>query len=119
MDYAFGYTSRVQSADADYVLHWPTLLYSLDYWVVLEGSPYREQAMAMIDWITDAERLRAQAADWPISPANRAVNEDPALRLANPGMVLNHASTGLRLDTEFWIAHGDDLQMRFTAWAAQ
>lgn len=119
VDYAFGYTNRVLAADAGYALDWSTLLYSLDYWAVLAGSPLQDEAMAMVDWITNAELLRAQAQDWPISPANKAINHDPALRAANPGMILNHSAEGLWIDTEFWLANGDDLEMRFTAWAAR
>lgn len=122
VDYAFGYTGRVIRAvneGADYALNWPTLLYSIDYWAVVKGSPMRDDAMKMIDWITDAGPIKSQAGVWPISPANKEVNADPSIRAKNPGMVLNHADEGLFLSTEFWIVNGDDLQARFTAWAAQ
>ncbi len=122
VDFAFGYTGRViraNSEGADYALNWPTLMYSIDYWAVIEGTPMQEEAMRMIDWITDAAPLRAQAAVWPISPANREVNADPELQAANPGMVLNHADEGLFISTEFWIEHGDELEAKFTSWAAQ
>jgi putative spermidine/putrescine transport system substrate-binding protein len=75
--------------------------------------------MKMIEWITDAGPLKAQAAVWPISPANIEVNNDEAMRAANPGMVLNHADEGLFINTEFWIEYGDDLEARFASWAAQ
>ena len=119
VDYAFGYTNRVLAAEASYALHWPTLLYSLDYWAVLATSPLQDEAMAMIEWMTDEELLHAQAEDWPISPANKAIIDDPALRAANPGMILNHSGEGLWIDTEFWMTNGDDLEMRFTAWASR
>ncbi|MEQ9259648.1 MAG: ABC transporter substrate-binding protein [Roseovarius sp.] len=122
VDYAFGYTGRIIRANdegADYQLNWNTLLYSIDYWTVVAGSPMMDEAMKMIDWITDAEPLRAQAAVWPISPANKEVNADPALQEANPGMVLNHSEEGLFISTEFWIEHGDELEAKFTSWAAQ
>ncbi|GHG85659.1 ABC transporter substrate-binding protein [Pseudodonghicola xiamenensis] len=121
-DYAFGYTGRIIRAQGEgraYALNWNTLLYSIDSWAVVAGSPKRAEAMSMIDYITDAGPLRAQAALWPISPANKEVNADPALQEANPGMVLNHAEEGLFINTEFWIEHGDALEARFTAWAAQ
>lgn len=122
VDYAMGYTGRIIGANnegADYALHWNTLMYSIDYWTVVSGSDMTEEAMKMIDWITSPEPLRAQAAVWPISPANKEVNADPALQEANPGMVLNHADEGLFISTEFWIQHGDELEAKFTAWAAQ
>ena len=122
VDYALAYTNRVISANdegANYAMHWDTLLYSIDYWTVVEGSPMTDEAMQMIEWITNPEPLKAQASVWPISPANAEVNADPDLRAANPGMVLNHSDEGLFLDTEFWISNGDDLEARFTSWAAQ
>jgi putative spermidine/putrescine transport system substrate-binding protein len=122
VEYALAYTSRVLRAAAEenkpYELKWNTLFYSIDYWTVIEGSDKQDEAMRMIDWITDLEQLKAQAAVWPISPANAAFNADPALMQANPGMVLNHADEGLFIDTEFWITHGDDLEARFASWAA-
>lgn len=122
VDFAMGYTGRIINANkdgADYALNWNTLLYSIDYWAVVSGSPMADEAMKMIDWITSSDPLQAQAAVWPISPANKEVNQDPALQEANPGMVLNHADEGLFISTEFWIEHGDELEARFTAWAAQ
>lgn len=123
VDYALGFTGRIQRAitedHKDYQLDWDTLIYSVDYWAVVAGSPMKDEAMKMIDWITDPAPLRAQAAIWPISPANKEVNEDPAIRKANPGMVLNHADEGLRLNTEFWVTHGEDLEARFASWAAR
>lgn len=122
VDYAMGYTGRIIGANkdgADYALNWNTLMYSIDYWAVISGSPMADEAMKMIDWITSSEPLRAQAAVWPISPANKEVNADPELQAANPGMVLNHADEGLFISTEFWIEHGDELEAKFTAWAAQ
>lgn len=123
VEYALAYTSRVlraaQEESKAYELKWNTLLYSIDYWTVISGSEYHDEAMKMIDWITNAAPLKAQAADWPISPANAEVNQDPGLRASNPGMVLNHADEGLFINTDFWIEHGDDLEARFASWAAQ
>jgi len=122
VEYALAYTGRVLRAideeEKPYEMLWNTLIYSIDYWTVVEGSAHTEEAMRMIEWITNADALRAQAAVWPISPANIEVNSDPEVQAANPGMVLNHADKGLFIDTDFWIEYGDDLEARFAAWAA-
>jgi putative spermidine/putrescine transport system substrate-binding protein len=47
------------------------------------------------------------------------VANDPAVRAKNPAMVANHGDEGLFIDTDFWTEHGDDLEKRFSAWAAQ
>lgn len=122
VDYAFGYTGRIIRAmneGADYNMNWDTLLYSVDYWAPVAGSPKKEEAMQLIDWVTDAGPLRNQTNVYPSSPANKEINQDPDIRAKNPGMVLNHADKGLFISTEFWIANGDDLEARFTSWAAQ
>jgi len=122
VDYAFGYTGRIIRAKdegADYEMNWNTLVYSVDYWAAVKGSPKTQEAMELIDWITDAGPLREQANVYPSSPANKEINQDPEIRAKNPGMVLNHADEGLFISTEFWIANGDDLEARFTSWAAQ
>lgn len=123
VDYAMGFTGRIQRAIADenaaYQLDWDTLIYSLDYWAVVAGSPMTDEAMQMIEWITDTPQLREQAKLWPISPANREINEDPAILESNPGMVLNHTDTGLRVNTEFYVTYGEELEARFASWAAR
>lgn len=121
VDYAFGYTGRIIRAideGGDYDMNWNTLVYSVDYWAVVAGTPKEQEAMEMIDWITDTAPLKNQTNAYPASPANKEINADPEIRAKNPGMVLNHADTGLFISTEFWIANGDDLEARFTSWAA-
>jgi putative spermidine/putrescine transport system substrate-binding protein len=122
VDYAFGYTGRIiraQGEGSDYEMLWNTLVYSVDYWAVVAGSPKEAEAMQLVDWMTDTGPLRNLTSAYPASPANKEINSDPAIRAANPGMVLNHTDTGLFIGTEFWIANGDDLEARFTSWAAQ
>lgn len=120
--YAVGYVGRTALAARDgakYPLLWNTLLYAFDYWAVVKGSPNTAEAMKMIAFMTDEAPLRALAGDWAVSPANKAVADDPAIRAKNPGMVANHAAEGLSIDTAFWVEHGDDLEKRFALWAAK
>jgi putative spermidine/putrescine transport system substrate-binding protein len=120
--YAVGYVGRTANAAKDgahYPLLWNTLLYSYDEWAVVKGSPNQAEAMKFIDYITDPKPLTALAQDWAVSPATLAVANDPAVRAKNPAMVANHGDEGLFIDTDFWTEHGDDLEKRFSAWAAQ
>lgn len=122
-DYALGFTGRILRAISqdkkDYALDWATLQYSVDYWAVVKGTPYKKESMEMIQYMTDPAPLRAQAAIWPISPANKEINQDPEIRKSNPGMVLNHVDEGLFINTQFWLTHGEALEARFSAWAAK
>ena len=120
--YAVGFVGRTARAAAEgaaYPLLWPTLLYSFDYWAVVKGSSNTAEAMRMIQYMTDPAPLLALAQDWAVSPATRAVADDPGVRARNPGMVANHAEAGLSISTEFWVEHGEDLEKRFNVWAAR
>lgn len=120
--YAVGYVGRTAKAAAEggkYPLLWNTLLYSFDFWTVVKGAPNAREGMKLIDYMTDPAPLRALAGDWAVSPATREVADDPAIKAKNPGMVANHSAEGLSIDTDFWVEHGDDLERRFTAWAAR
>ncbi|HEY0419036.1 MAG TPA: extracellular solute-binding protein, partial [Acetobacteraceae bacterium] len=120
--YAVGYvgrTARAATEGSNFPLLWSTLLYSFDYWAVVKGSPNARDGMRLIEHMTDPAPLRALAQDWPVSPATREVAEDEQVRARNPGMVANHAEEGLSIDTGFWVEHGEDLEKRFSAWAAR
>ncbi|MCC7041425.1 MAG: ABC transporter substrate-binding protein [Burkholderiales bacterium] len=121
--YAVGFTGRTVRANAEngdkYPLLWKTLLYSVDYWAVVKGSPNAKEGFKMIDWITDAKPLLALAEDWAVSPANKEAAANPKIAVKNPGMLSSHVADGLFIDTEFWVQHGEDLEAKFNAWVAK
>jgi len=120
--YAVGYTGRIVRANeggAKYPLLWKTMLYSVDSWAVVKGSPNAREAMKMIDWITDAKPLLALADVYPVSPANKEAASNAALVQKNPGMLSAHVADGLFIDTEFWVQNGEDLEQKFNAWVAK
>ena len=120
--YAVGFTGRIVRANeggAKYPLLWKTLLYSVDYWAVVKGSPNSKQGMQMIEWITDSKPLLALAETYAVSPANKDAAANPALSAKNPGMLSSHVADGLFINTEFWVANGEDLEQKFNAWVAK
>lgn len=66
----------------------------------------------MVDWITDAKPLLALAEDWAVSPAQGGLGESQ-IHVKNPGMLSSHVNEGLFIDTEFWVANGEDLEAKF------
>jgi putative spermidine/putrescine transport system substrate-binding protein len=117
--YAAGFVGRTANAirgGARLELNWETLLYSYDYWAVVRGSPNTATAMRLIEHMTDAGPLRALSQAWPINPVTAAVANDPEVRRANPLMMSNHQDRGLRIDTEFWLDQGPELEQRFASW---
>ena len=120
--YAVGFTGRIVRANeggAKYPLLWKTLLYSVDYWAVVKGSPNAKEGMKMIEWITDTKPLLTLAETYAVSPANKEAAANPALSAKNPGMLSSHVADGLFINTEFWVANGDDLEQKFNAWQAK
>lgn len=120
--YAVGFTGRIVRANeggAKYPLIWKTLLYSVDYWAVVKGSPNAKEGMKMIEWITDSKPLLALAETYAVSPANKDAAANPALSAKNPGMLSSHVSDALFINTEFWVQHGEDLEQKFNAWVAK
>jgi len=121
--YAVGFTGRTVRANAEngdkYPLLWKTLLYSVDSWAVVKGSPNAKEGFKMIDWITDAKPLLALAEDWAVSPANKEAAANPKIAVKNPGMLSSHVAEGLFIDTEFWVQNGEDLEAKFNAWVAK
>jgi putative spermidine/putrescine transport system substrate-binding protein len=117
--YAVGFVGRTANAirgGARFDLNWATLLYSYDYWAVVRGSPNAPQAMRLVEHITNPGPLRELARAWPINPVTAEVANDPEIRDANPLMMSNHQDQGLRIDTEFWLDQGPELEQHFTAW---
>jgi len=120
--YAVGFTGRIvraNDAGAKYPLLWKTLLYSVDYWAVVKGSPNAKEGMKMVEWITDSKPLLALAETYAVSPANKDAAANPALSVKNPGMLSAHVTDGLFINTEFWVQNGEDLEQKFNAWLAK
>ena len=85
--YAVGFTGRIVRANeggAKYPLLWKTLLYSVDYWAVVKGSPNAKEGMKMVEWITDTKPLLALADNYAVSPANKEAAANPALSREEP-----------------------------------
>ncbi|KAF1054178.1 MAG: hypothetical protein GAK43_01038 [Stenotrophomonas maltophilia] len=117
------YTGRIADAHKggrNLGLVWTDALYGMDYWAIIKGSKhvdlakrfiaFSNQSAPQVNYVNAiaygptnkdaAAHLSPQIAPWvPTSPANLAV--------------------GLAMDDEFWADHGEELEERFNAWAAQ
>ena len=118
------YFSRILSAnkteDRNFEVVWNQSIPAIDYWVILAGSPNREQAMQLIQYMTAAEKQK----DFPpesfqgITNVDASAQIDPAVAPKLPTHDENMA-VALPLDSEFWVDNIDELTQRFNAWAAQ
>ena len=97
---------------------WDASLYDVDSWAIPKGTPRRDAAYRFIYFSSQAEQQKVVSEHLPYGPTNRgALALLPAtLRDALPSSNQN-LGKALRIDTAFWIAHGDALERRFDAWA--
>jgi len=97
---------------------WRQSLYDIDSWAIPTGSPKRDEAYRFIAFASSTERQKALSEQVSYGPTNRNAVELLPARLAGnlPSSTPNLAGA-LRIDTAFWIEHGDALERRFNSWA--
>jgi putative spermidine/putrescine transport system substrate-binding protein len=97
---------------------WRQSLYDIDSWAIPRGSPKRDEAYRFIAFASSPERQKVLSEHLTYGPTNRNALELLPTRLAGtlPSSTPN-LTAALRIDTAFWIEHGDALEQRFNAWA--
>jgi putative spermidine/putrescine transport system substrate-binding protein len=97
---------------------WRQSLYDIDSWAIPKGSSKRDEAYRFIAFASSPERQKALSERVTYGPTNRNALELLPARLAGnlPSSTPNLAGA-LRIDTAFWIEHGDALERRFNSWA--
>ncbi|MEA9391025.1 ABC transporter substrate-binding protein [Acerihabitans sp. TG2] len=117
------YNGRVGAAAKEgheFKMVWDNSLYDLDSWAIVKGSPHKALAEKFIAFANQSENQKVFAENIPYGPTNKKTIAllDPALAANLPTAPANLAHA-LPVDTKFWIEHGEDLEQRFNAWAAQ
>jgi putative spermidine/putrescine transport system substrate-binding protein len=97
---------------------WRQSLYDIDSWAIPAGSPKRDDAYRFIAFASSPERQKVLSEHLTYGPTNRNALDLLPARLADtlPSSTPN-LSVALRIDTAFWIEHGDTLERRFNSWA--
>jgi putative spermidine/putrescine transport system substrate-binding protein len=97
---------------------WRQSLYDIDSWAIPAGSPKRDDAYRFIAFASSPERQKVLSEHLTYGPTNRYALELLPARLAGilPSSTPNLAGA-LRIDTTFWIEHGEALERRFNSWA--
>jgi putative spermidine/putrescine transport system substrate-binding protein len=97
---------------------WRQSLYDIDSWAIPKGTPKRDDAYRFIAFASAPERQKVLSEHLTYGPVNRRAFDllPPRLAGALPSSPPNLADA-LRIDTAFWIEHGDALERRFNAWA--
>ena len=112
-------TGSNRSEGTNFAGVWAGSIYSIDSWVILEGSPDVETAHAFIKFASDPER-QAQipehiAYGTTIKAATEHVPEEFVGDLPTTPANLDVA---IELDTQFWVENIEKLTERFERWAA-
>ncbi len=95
---------------------WRQSLYDMDSWAIPAGTPKRDDAYRFIAFSSTAEPQKVLSEHVTYGPTNRnALGLLPA-RLAGV-LPSSNLAGALRVDTAFWIEHGDALERRFNSWA--
>lgn len=121
---AAAYTSRMFAARRDdgrnFQVVWNGSIYAVDSWVVLRGTPNRDSAMRLIQFMTRPEnQSRIPALAFQGATNLRAIQAaDPAAAPNLPTHPANRA-VSRALDTEFWVDNIEELTQRFNAWASR
>lgn len=127
------FNGRIAAANRDSTaplgIHWGDAIYELDYWVILKGTPRRQQAHAFIAFATSEEAQLAFSREIPYGPTHfnailrydanrtRPATGTQLVDLSMSGSDLPSAPGNLRkavaFDAAFWTKHGDALEKRF------
>jgi uncharacterized cupredoxin-like copper-binding protein len=97
---------------------WRQSLYDIDSWAIPKGSPKRDEAYRFIAFASEPERQKVLSERLAYGPTNRTALELLPPRIAGilPSSIPTLADA-LRINTAFWIEHGDALERRFNSWA--
>jgi putative spermidine/putrescine transport system substrate-binding protein len=97
---------------------WRQSLYDIDSWAIPRGSSKRDEAYRFIAFASSPERQKVLSEQIGYGPTNLdAVDLLPARLAGNLPSSAPNLAAALRIDTAFWIEHGDALERRFNAWA--
>jgi putative spermidine/putrescine transport system substrate-binding protein len=121
---AAAYTSRMFAARRDdrrdFRVVWNGSMYAVDHWVVLRGSPNRDNAMRFVQFATRPENQSRfpPLAFQGVTNLEAARQVDAAVAPSLPTH-LDNLAVAVPLDVEFWVDNIEELTQRFNAWASR
>ncbi len=99
---------------------WDGNQYSMDYWVVVKGSPNKDLAIKFIDFTMNPKRqgvfFNRISYGWTVKGTEKYVKPE---MLPNLPTAQGHLDNALQTNVEFWLDHGEELEKRFQAWVAK
>ena len=109
-----------QPRNRHFRIAWDESLYDVDSWAIPKGSPRLTAAYRFIAFASAPERQKVLSERLPYGPTNKkALPLLPADLAKSLPSSRSNLARALKVDTAFWIAHGEALEKRFDAWAPQ
>jgi putative spermidine/putrescine transport system substrate-binding protein len=117
------YNGRIDAAQREgrpLKVVWNQSIYDLDYWVIPTGSPNKAEAEKYIRFATSTDPQVAYAQHIAYGPVNKqALSKLSSKILVDLPNSPENGKNALFSNYEFWADHGEELEQRFTAWAAR
>jgi len=117
------YNGRIDSAQREgknLQVVWAGSIYDLDYWSIPKGSKNKAVAEKFIAYASSPEAQKNYATNIAYGPVNNnALKMLDAKTLAGLPTSAKNAKDAVGNNLKFWTDHGEDLEQRFTAWAAK
>jgi putative spermidine/putrescine transport system substrate-binding protein len=117
------YNGRIDAAQKEgknLKVVWNGSIYDLDYWAIPKGTPNKDLAEKYIAYTVSSKPQQEYAKHIAYGPVNdAAIKALDAKTLSNlPNSPANGKNAVLQ-NLTFWTDHGDELEQRFSSWAAK
>jgi putative spermidine/putrescine transport system substrate-binding protein len=117
------YNGRIDAAQKEgknLKVVWNGSIYDLDYWAIPKGTPNKDLAEKYIAYTVSSKPQQEYAKHIAYGPVNdAAIKSLDAKTLSNlPNSPANGKNAVLQ-NLTFWTDHGDELEQRFSSWAAK
>jgi putative spermidine/putrescine transport system substrate-binding protein len=117
------FNGRINAAQRDgknLKISWIGGVYDLNYWAIPKGAPNKDLAYKFINFASQPDAQVEYAKNISYGPTHvKATGKLDATMLANLPTAPGILSRSLQFNVKFWAEHGEALEKRFAAWAAQ
>jgi len=97
-----------------FVIVWDGMVYDMDVWTIVKGTPRRELALEFILHATGSKPLSGMA-DIAYGPTRKSSNQ-VLPEAIKPHLPTTYLDLGLKGNSAFWADYGETLSERFNEW---
>jgi putative spermidine/putrescine transport system substrate-binding protein len=109
--------AREQSNHPNLRIAWDESLYDVDSWAIPRNTSKLDEAYRFIAFASKAENQKTLSQEVAYGPTNRNAVSLLADNVARSLPSGENLKRSLKIDTTFWISHGEALEKRFDDWA--